>query len=228
MAIQKNWDNSHFSDYLLYGSWPPAIAWALLAGFDWYENLDEEPEFIPFYNKDEKEYEEEYRLYKEEVREYYKRKENFRRLQNFWISDELDNDRLAPYFFIDWALSKRFSPDWLDWAIANKLYIPKRGASTESHPIDGLTNEEAFDYVYGEAKADDPINNEKLNYPQELAAALQAWQAVSSIEGKGKPKARIKAWLDNHETFKKLSIEAKERIATVANWDKLGGATRTD
>ena len=64
-------------------------------------------------------------------------------------------------------------------------------------------------------------------YPTELAAAVQAWRAVFNTTGKSKPKAKIKVWLDTHETFKGLSNEAKERIATVANWDKLGGATRT-
>lgn len=63
-------------------------------------------------------------------------------------------------------------------------------------------------------------------YPPELDIALRAWRKVSATEGKGKPKARIKAWLDTNE--KNLSGEAKERIAIVANWDKTGGATRSD
>lgn len=62
-------------------------------------------------------------------------------------------------------------------------------------------------------------------YPPELDIAVQAWRAVSTTEGKGKPKARIKAWLD---TNTKLSNEAKERIAIVTNWEKTGGATRTE
>lgn len=65
------------------------------------------------------------------------------------------------------------------------------------------------------------INNK---YPPELDYALRAWQAVSSNEGKGKPKARIRKWLDENTA---LSNEAKERISIVANWDKLGGATKT-
>ena len=62
-------------------------------------------------------------------------------------------------------------------------------------------------------------------YPPELDIALQAWQAVSATEDKKKPKARIKAWLDSNT---ELSNEAKERVATVVNWDKTGGATRTE
>ena len=63
-------------------------------------------------------------------------------------------------------------------------------------------------------------------YPTELDLAMQAWQAVTSSEGKGKPKARIRAWLDSNT--KNISNEAKERISIVANWDKSGGATTTD
>lgn len=63
------------------------------------------------------------------------------------------------------------------------------------------------------------------SYPIELDLALQAWRAVTSSKAKGKPKARIKKWLDDNTN---LSNEAKERISIVANWDKSGGATRSD
>lgn len=69
------------------------------------------------------------------------------------------------------------------------------------------------------------FDKDAANFPPELAIALQVWTAVSATDGKGKPKARIKAWLDSNTT---LSNEAKKRIATVANWDKTGGATRSD
>lgn len=99
------------------------------------------------------------------------------------------------------------------WALENKIDIPDEMKSLAN--AQSVSEKEVFN-----------VNDSK--YPQELDAAIQAWQAVSGIEGKGKPKARIKAWLDSHDTFKNLSNQAKERIATVANWDKLGGATRTD
>ena len=141
MAIQRNWDNSHFTDYLLYGLWPPVKAWALLAGFDWHEDVDNKPEFIPFSNEDEEIYKDELRLYKEEERDYYKKKENLRRLQNFWHSDEFDEENLTPKYYIDWALSKRFRPDWLDWAVEKELYIPNLNADNQqSSEIDKPLN----------------------------------------------------------------------------------------
>ena len=141
MAIQRNWDNSHFTDYLLYGLWPPVKAWALLAGFDWHEDVDNKPEFIPFSNEDEEIYKDELRLYKEEERDYYKKKENLRRLQNFWHSDAFDEENLTPKYYIDWALSKRFRPDWLDWAVEKELYIPNLNADNQqSSEIDKPLN----------------------------------------------------------------------------------------
>lgn len=69
------------------------------------------------------------------------------------------------------------------------------------------------------------FNSAMGTYPMELDYALQAWYAVSDSGKKIKPKMQIKKWLDENTT---LSNEAKNRISIVANWDKLGGATRTD
>lgn len=68
------------------------------------------------------------------------------------------------------------------------------------------------------------LNNESVTLPIELGYANQAWKAVTAKDEKGKPKARIKKWLDENAN---LSNEAKERISIVANWDKAGGATKT-
>ncbi|MBC7786721.1 MAG: hypothetical protein H7Z18_04535 [Methylophilaceae bacterium] len=204
MEILKNLDESHFGDYLLYDLWPPVTAWALLAGFDWFEDIEYLSEFISFYNEFEQGYEDEVRCHAEEVRIYRLKRENLRRLKNFWVSGEKGEDSQSPKYFIDWALSKRFLPYWLDWAIEQKLYVPMNEANKVQTII--------FDTI--------------STYPPELDLAIKAWQAVSASEGKGKPKAQIRAWLDANA--KELSNEAKERISIVCNWDKLGGATRTD
>ena len=69
------------------------------------------------------------------------------------------------------------------------------------------------------------FDDTEINYPPELDYALKAWQAVSSTESKGKPKARLRKWLDDNTN---LSNEAKDRISIVANWHKTGGATRIE
>jgi hypothetical protein len=65
----------------------------------------------------------------------------------------------------------------------------------------------------------------------ELMAANEAWLAVTQD---GNPKssgtavrAAIMKFLDNHAKWNSLGSAAKERICTVANWDKKGGATKT-
>lgn len=66
-------------------------------------------------------------------------------------------------------------------------------------------------------------------YPNELKAAIKVWHATFEVEGKGKSKEKIMTWLRKHENEfnPKLSETAKERITTVANWDKTAGPTKT-
>lgn len=99
-------------------------------------------------------------------------------------------------------------PKFVAWAISIQWQMPEQ-----------LANLASGDSVPPEFDEHSPT------YPLELDLALQAWRAVSKRKEKGKPKARLRAWLNANTT---LSNEAKERIATVANWDKLGGATRTE
>jgi hypothetical protein len=99
-------------------------------------------------------------------------------------------------------------PIFVSWALSMQWEMPEQLASLAS--TDSRLSE---------------FDQHSPTYPRELDIALQAWRAVSKSEEKGKPKARLRAWLNANTT---LSNEAKERIATVANWDKLGGATRTE
>lgn len=128
--------------------------------------------------------------------------ERVRRLVGLLESGNIGDTRHPPEYFIKWAISKRLPPEWLDWAIEKKLFTPDTL----------LISDHSF------------FNKGDPHYPVELDIALQAWKAISSENKKGKPKARAKDWLDEHT---KLSNEAKERISTVVNWDKTGGATKT-
>lgn len=128
--------------------------------------------------------------------------ERVRRLVGMLESGNIGDTRHPPEYFIKWAISKRLPPEWLDWAIEKKLFTPNT-LSISDHSF---------------------FNKADPNYPVELDIALQAWKAISSETKKGKPKARAREWLDKNT---KLSNEAKERISTVVNWDKTGGATKT-
>jgi len=113
------------------------------------------------------------------------------------------------------------------WALHNELKIPQELAAMAGEEnitqINSSTNSKQQART-GEA-AQFYFDKASPTYPLELDMALQAWHEVSATEGKSKPKARIRAWLDANA---KLSDAAKERIEIVANWDKKGGATRTN
>lgn len=67
-------------------------------------------------------------------------------------------------------------------------------------------------------------------YPPELDIAMQAWRAVTNGRDINvNPKNQIETWIDEHyPDRKKLSKEAKERIAVICNWEKSGGRRRRD
>ena len=130
-----------------------------------------------------------------------------KRTEREWLSTKSDTTEV-----VRWAKALRdrlSSPVKLDFSLLVDISSTEV-QSSEKESIITLSN---------------PSNKNGVAYPSELDLAIQAWQAVSTSEGKGKPKARIKEWLDNNTDLKN---EAKERIAIVCNWDKLGGATRSD
>ena len=226
MAIKHYWDNSKLMDYLRFDYWHAESALWVLAGFNYpnienYDVVDYIKNIDQFTNPkwedilDTKAFE--HYTHEEKQADFKRIRANYERLNDFLKKSQKGFDQevdetdkyYSPAYFIDWALSKGIQPDWLDWAIEKGLYHHKAAselaAQTSIVPAFDKTNP---------------------TYPTELDWALQAWQAISTTTGKGKPKARVIAWLDEHAIG--LSKEAKQRIATVVNWDKTGGATRSD
>lgn len=216
MGLQQDWDQSSLEDFLLYDNWSPHVGLCTLSGFDYRacnghlpSELNETYALSPgsligHYDQDA-----------EEATEVLKNmNQDIKRLHNIWANCLRDSEAedYPPAFFIEWALSKHFRPDWLDWAIERKLYIPSE-PTIEATPKPLIPDLPTFDSTAN-------------IYPPELDIANKAWQAVSSVEGKGKPKARIRVWLDERYADTELSKEAKERISIVTNWNKTGGATK--
>jgi hypothetical protein len=201
----QNWEKTKLGEYLLYGNWQPSNALRVLAGLEYSAQGPEEKALYEgiFTVSNSFNY---FCALQEMTRD-------MERLQRFWNSDLKDAEaHYSPESYIDWALSKRFSPPWLAWAINERLYTLKQ----EMHANYSASDEKMAHYVFDKSLE---------TYPPELDFAFKAWQEISTTEGKGKPKFRIKKWLEDNTN---LSNEAKERIAIVANWDKVGGATRSD
>jgi hypothetical protein len=83
----------------------------------------------------------------------------------------------------------------------------------------------------------DYLNQNHPRYAPELAAAVKAWEAVREDEAEKStrsPKAMLWDWLERHaEKFEltlpdgKLNRSGIERVSTVANWRREGGAPKT-
>ncbi len=101
--------------------------------------------------------------------------------------------------FAAWAIS-------LNWTVPNDFSSLAKASESES---DDSLGWEGFDL-------------ESPSYPKELDIALQAWRAATIQPKVGvSPKEQIKQWLS--ETYPELSNVARDRIATICNWEKSGG-----
>lgn len=71
---------------------------------------------------------------------------------------------------------------------------------------------------------------ESDTYPPELDMAMQAWRAVTNCPDPNMtPKEQIEDWLnETYPNRRKLSQEARERIAVICNWEKSGGRRRSE
>lgn len=89
-----------------------------------------------------------------------------------------------------------------------------------------------FVSVFDVFGADEPAqfkDSSHDHFSAELDLAVKAWSALASEQKfKGSPKAAIEAWINaNPDAWlgeDRLSGSAKERIVTLANWRKSGGA----
>ena len=114
-------------------------------------------------------------------------------------------------------------PDWsrtmLDVADL-KMWLKGKGVKT------------GFFFPATQVDEDDFMDPSHEHFAPELAIAVAAWRALSQTQKfKQSPKAMIKDWVNNNpsewQSKDDLSTEAKERIATVANWKRSGGANPT-
>lgn len=100
---------------------------------------------------------------------------------------------------------------------------------TKGFPLpEGLSAHRAlWNKKTGEPPAWEGFDPDSETYPPELDIALQAWRAVTNQRDPSKAaKEQIREWLKKH--YPKLSKEARERIATVCNWERAGGRKKKE
>jgi hypothetical protein len=114
----QDWGNTPLKDYLRYDRWKERWAWFILVGYEGNpETKGKHPILAP-----ENDFNEDIDYEKMSP----EGKINFDRLESFWKNtDNYRRENGRPQQYIDWALSKGIRPLWLDWAIEQKLYIPK-------------------------------------------------------------------------------------------------------
>ena len=161
MTLQQNWDESSLEDFLLYDYWSPHIGLCTLSGFDYRacngnfpSKLNETYALSPsslmgHYDKDAE----------QAAEVLINMIQNIDRLHNIWANcrRDIEAEDYPPAFFIEWALSKHFTPDWYDWAIGTGLYIPSEPTiEVTTQPLTAnaqLNNDDSETYVNLERQA---------------------------------------------------------------------------
>jgi hypothetical protein len=122
MQLVQNWNESKLEHYLLFGHWKASNAWRVIAGLEYDDPWPNDEKIL---TKDQLKLNEfDYFCELQDM------KETVTDLRRLWLSDLKDeDDLLPPYLIIDWALSKRIRPAWLDWAVEKNLYVPRSGTT---------------------------------------------------------------------------------------------------
>lgn len=135
----QDWSCSRLVEYLSYDYWSPHIGLCTLSGFDhrccekgdnsapshfnFASALD--PGAFMSYKNENSEAEEQLLT---------RMNEDIDRLRGFWENsgNDIEDRKYPPAFFIEWAISKTFTPDWLKWAIRTGRDIPKLAIATQA------------------------------------------------------------------------------------------------
>ncbi|MDO8261791.1 MAG: hypothetical protein Q7T21_01045 [Gallionella sp.] len=130
MTLQPDWDQSGLGTYLLYDYWSPDDGLCILTGFDFLAHRHGTPYQLGWTSTLSPGTFQGHACQQDE----YQAIELLDRMQGdlihlsmIWANSRRDTEAegYPPAFFIEWALSKSFTPDWLDWAIGTGRYTQK-------------------------------------------------------------------------------------------------------
>jgi hypothetical protein len=135
---QQDWERSMLGAYLLCDSWSLDGGLCLLSGFDYPARTNSAP------NQPDGRHTMDPGIFQGHrgrdafiVEELLSRMQNdLQQLRIIWAKSRRDKEAeyYEPAFFIEWALSKTFIPDWMDWATGTGRYIRKQETDKTPSP----------------------------------------------------------------------------------------------
>lgn len=179
---QQDWDGSMLGAYLLRDYWSLDGGLRILSGFDYsaslgsavYQTLD--PCTLQgHHGKDA-----------DKVEELVNRmSDDLDRLHIIWAGcrRDIEAEDYPPAFFIEWAISKDLQPDWLDWAIERKLYIPKQKADKAPQAGAPVTEMEADTPDKIQATLFNPVTVEALEKMFPAGDKWKCWAERAALNG---------------------------------------------
>ena len=144
MEIQQDWDASMLRAYLLRDYWTLKGGLCILTGFDYsacIESAPYQPQWM--HTLDPCTLQGHCGEDADKAEELLNRmNDDLVQLRIIWVGckRDIEAEDFPPAFFIEWALSKNFIPDWLDWAIRNNLYTSKETGPTNEKDAPGTNS----------------------------------------------------------------------------------------
>jgi len=147
---------------------------------------------------------------------------------NVWTFSIFQDFEGKEFFFTEHGKCVGIEPEEID-EFGSRLSLTMRVES--GRPV--ITREER-DKFESENSYHNKISNEILNrrhrhYSSELAIAIEIWLQLKDVENSKKtPKTLVAELLHRRYRDRKLSESAKTRIETMINWNKSGGAPKSN
>lgn len=215
----QDWSCSRLVEYLSYDYWSPHIGLCTLSGFDhrccekgdssapanfnFASALD--PGAFMSYKNENSEAEEQLLT---------RMNEDIDRLRGFWENsgNDIEDRKYPPAFFIEWAISKTFTPDWLKWAIRTGRDIPKLAiatqAGTPAAKVKEDTSRSGDDWrVQARAIADECFDQDTANSCRDSLKGYSE-RVIGKMQERGIKGPR--GILDNANTVKREALQGKQ------------------
>lgn len=222
---EQDWEGSKLGAYLLRDYWSIDGGLDILAGFDYSASLESAP-YQPqwMHTLDPGALQGHEGKDADRVEDLLDRmRDDLVRLHIIWARcrREIEAEEYPPKFFIEWAISKTFIPDWLGWAIGTGRYSPKqevdKATQAGAHADTPAAKVEALPVVSPSIKE---IPGKMPNVKIGLLAIKAAWQIECETSKRATARQVIEmlqSWVD-HKDNPKAVTELTGEIPNGVYW----------